>query len=121
MQPTNRLRLKWNNASCTFNVALPPGEKDEIARVGPLTCSEYADETTCTHLFDSARSACLWPGASPAEPGQLQRHGHVRKRDLYPYRSTESNGKYQRDLFAQQWQQKPDPLHRHQQWCQWNT
>lgn len=40
LQPTNRLSLKWEGASCTFVVDLPPaGNQDEIARVGPLKCS----------------------------------------------------------------------------------
>jgi outer membrane usher protein len=40
LQPTNQLRLKWEGASCTFAVALPPATtQDDIARVGPLKCS----------------------------------------------------------------------------------
>jgi outer membrane usher protein len=40
LQTTNRLRLKWDGASCTFAVALPPASsQDDIARVGPLKCS----------------------------------------------------------------------------------
>lgn len=39
LQPANRLRLKWRDASCTFDVALPPGTVDVIARVGPIICS----------------------------------------------------------------------------------
>ena len=35
----NTLRLKWKDAACSFEVALPPGNIDEIARVGPLKCS----------------------------------------------------------------------------------
>jgi len=38
LQPRNQLRLKWKGASCTFGVELPPGDKDEIARIGPLAC-----------------------------------------------------------------------------------
>jgi outer membrane usher protein len=40
LQPTNQLRLKWEGASCTFSVDLPPATtQDDIARVGPLKCS----------------------------------------------------------------------------------
>jgi len=40
LQPTNQLRLKWEGASCTFAVDLPPAtSQDDIARVGPLKCS----------------------------------------------------------------------------------
>lgn len=39
LQAKNTLRLKWRGASCTFTVELPPGKVDEIARVGPITCS----------------------------------------------------------------------------------
>jgi outer membrane usher protein len=39
LQARNVLRLKWNKQSCTLNVELPEGDKDEIARVGPVTCS----------------------------------------------------------------------------------
>jgi outer membrane usher protein len=39
LQTMNRLRLKWNGASCTFNVALPPGSLEDITRIGPLRCS----------------------------------------------------------------------------------
>ena len=39
LQASNRLRLKWEGASCTFNVALPHGEIDEIARLGPMKCA----------------------------------------------------------------------------------
>lgn len=38
LQEKNTLNLKWNGASCTFEVLLPPGTVDEIARVGPLKC-----------------------------------------------------------------------------------
>lgn len=34
----NSLRLKWNGASCAFQIELPEGKPDEISRVGPLTC-----------------------------------------------------------------------------------
>jgi hypothetical protein len=36
LQANNVLRLKWNKQSCTLNVELPEGDKDEIARVGPV-------------------------------------------------------------------------------------
>ncbi len=39
LQATNRLRLKWNGASCTFTVELPPGNLEDITRVGPVHCS----------------------------------------------------------------------------------
>jgi outer membrane usher protein len=39
LQATNRLRLKWNGASCTFDVTLPPGNLEDIARVGPIRCN----------------------------------------------------------------------------------
>jgi outer membrane usher protein len=38
LQPTNRLRLKWSGASCTFTAELPPGSLTDIARVGPVQC-----------------------------------------------------------------------------------
>ena len=38
LQNSDILRLKWNGAQCQFEVKLPPGDKDTIARVGPLTC-----------------------------------------------------------------------------------
>ncbi|WP_226986088.1 fimbria/pilus outer membrane usher protein [Ramlibacter tataouinensis] len=39
LQPTNQLRLRWNGNSCTFTVTLPPGELEDIARVGPTLCT----------------------------------------------------------------------------------
>lgn len=40
MQASNRLRLKWEGASCTFTVDLPAAvNQDDIARVGPLKCT----------------------------------------------------------------------------------
>ena len=39
LQTTNQLRLKWNGASCTFTVELPPGNLEDITRVGPVHCS----------------------------------------------------------------------------------
>ena len=42
LQTTNSLRLKWNGAVCTFEVNLPPGDPDNIARVGPVACQGVA-------------------------------------------------------------------------------
>jgi outer membrane usher protein len=39
MQNVSELRLKHNGQSCTVKVELPPQKDDDIARVGPLTCS----------------------------------------------------------------------------------
>lgn len=39
LQTSNTLRLQWNGEACTFGITLPPGHLDEIARVGPVTCS----------------------------------------------------------------------------------
>jgi outer membrane usher protein len=39
LQAKNVLRLKWNDQTCAVNVELPEGDKDEIARIGPVTCS----------------------------------------------------------------------------------
>ncbi|NMM05586.1 MAG: fimbrial biogenesis outer membrane usher protein [Polaromonas sp.] len=38
LQAKNSLRLKWNGAACQFEVTLPPGNLDNIARVGPVAC-----------------------------------------------------------------------------------
>lgn len=38
LKEKNMLRLDWNGASCNFEVLLPAGSPDEIARVGPLAC-----------------------------------------------------------------------------------
>lgn len=38
LQAKNNLRLRWNGASCSFAVELPPGQTDEIARIGPVSC-----------------------------------------------------------------------------------
>ena len=38
LQPRNTLRLRWGGQACTFEVQLPAGEKDEIARLGPYLC-----------------------------------------------------------------------------------
>ncbi|HKU48174.1 MAG TPA: fimbria/pilus outer membrane usher protein, partial [Burkholderiales bacterium] len=42
LQARNTLRLKWNGRSCAFAVELPPGDKDEIARLGPYICRGVA-------------------------------------------------------------------------------
>ena len=42
LQAQNTLHLKWNEQSCILKVELPEGSKDDIARVGPLTCSGVA-------------------------------------------------------------------------------
>jgi len=39
LQPQNQVGLKWKDQSCTFEVMLPPEIVDEIARIGPLTCT----------------------------------------------------------------------------------
>ena len=39
LQSTNQIRLTFKDARCTLDVVLPPGALDDIARVGPLTCS----------------------------------------------------------------------------------
>ena len=39
LQTKNQLRLKWNGNTCTFSVDLPPGNLEDITRVGPLICS----------------------------------------------------------------------------------
>lgn len=39
LQERSSIRLKWAGQTCTVVVELPPGNLDEIARVGPLTCS----------------------------------------------------------------------------------
>jgi outer membrane usher protein len=38
LQAKNTLRLKWGGRACTLEVELPPGDKDEIARLGPYVC-----------------------------------------------------------------------------------
>jgi outer membrane usher protein len=42
LQAKNTLRLKWSGKSCAFTVELPPGDKDEIARLGPYVCRGVA-------------------------------------------------------------------------------
>jgi outer membrane usher protein len=39
LKDKNRLRIKWQGRSCEFDVELPPGKPDDIARVGPYVCS----------------------------------------------------------------------------------
>lgn len=39
LQDRNQIRLQHRGQSCTVDVALPPTKADDIARVGPLTCS----------------------------------------------------------------------------------
>ena len=39
LQTTNQIRLTYKDARCTLGVELPPGALDDIARVGPLTCT----------------------------------------------------------------------------------
>ncbi|WP_240788553.1 fimbria/pilus outer membrane usher protein [Ramlibacter henchirensis] len=39
MQPANRVRLHWKKKTCSMEVPLPPGTKDEIARLGPVLCT----------------------------------------------------------------------------------
>lgn len=42
LEATNRVRLKWKDRSCSMVVTLPPGSADQIARVGPVTCTGVA-------------------------------------------------------------------------------
>jgi len=39
LQDANRLRLTWRGQTCGMAITLPKGALDEIARVGPVTCS----------------------------------------------------------------------------------
>ena len=40
LQPSNQLRLKWQDKTCNLTVVLEPAvSQDDIARVGPLKCS----------------------------------------------------------------------------------
>lgn len=39
LKPQNTVQVKWNDQSCTLKVDVPDGNKDDIPRVGPLTCS----------------------------------------------------------------------------------
>lgn len=38
LQAVNRVRLKWKEQQCAFDVTLPAGTPDEIPHVGPLLC-----------------------------------------------------------------------------------
>jgi outer membrane usher protein len=38
LQANNQLTLRYNDQSCTITVALPPGSRDDITRLGPLMC-----------------------------------------------------------------------------------
>jgi outer membrane usher protein len=42
MKPANQLRLRWKARECVVDVALPPENRDEITRVGPLPCRGVA-------------------------------------------------------------------------------
>lgn len=39
LQNKNSLKLKWNGASCAISITLDDIKSDDIARIGPLTCS----------------------------------------------------------------------------------
>ena len=39
LQSTNQIRLTWNESRCTLSITLPAGALDDIARVGPLSCT----------------------------------------------------------------------------------
>ncbi len=39
MKDKNRLRLTWQGRHCDFDIELPPGTPDDIARVGPYVCA----------------------------------------------------------------------------------
>ncbi|MDB5899338.1 MAG: fimbrial biosis outer rane usher protein [Ramlibacter sp.] len=39
LRDSNEVKLKWNDQVCTLAVQLPPGNPDDIARVGPLVCA----------------------------------------------------------------------------------
>jgi outer membrane usher protein len=39
LQAKNQIRVKFNGQACTVAVELPPAEKDEISRIGPLRCA----------------------------------------------------------------------------------
>jgi outer membrane usher protein len=38
LQAVNTLRLTWKERACSFEVSLPPGKADDIARLGPFVC-----------------------------------------------------------------------------------
>lgn len=39
LQASNQLELRWGDRSCRLAVDLPPGDADNIARVGPVRCT----------------------------------------------------------------------------------
>ncbi|HEX2547969.1 MAG TPA: fimbria/pilus outer membrane usher protein [Ramlibacter sp.] len=39
LQDRNQVKLSWRGGSCLFQVDLPPGSIDEVARVGPVVCA----------------------------------------------------------------------------------
>jgi outer membrane usher protein len=42
LQKKNTLALKWNGATCNIAVELDDIKSDDIARIGPLTCTGVA-------------------------------------------------------------------------------
>jgi outer membrane usher protein len=42
LKESNRVQLRWREASCSLDVVLPAGTPDDISRVGPLRCSGVA-------------------------------------------------------------------------------
>jgi len=42
LQPSNVLTLTWSGQNCDLKIDLPPGEIDDIARVGPVVCEGVA-------------------------------------------------------------------------------
>jgi outer membrane usher protein len=43
LSPSNRVRITWKNQACTIEVKLPPASgKDEMLRLGPLSCKGVA-------------------------------------------------------------------------------
>ncbi len=42
LQPSNVVTLNWNGQACDLKIDLPPGEVDDIARVGPVVCTGVA-------------------------------------------------------------------------------
>lgn len=42
LQATNKLTLRHNDMACKLDVALPPGSRDDITRLGPLVCKRMA-------------------------------------------------------------------------------
>jgi outer membrane usher protein len=39
LQDRNQVTLTWQGASCSFDVNLPPGKRDDIPRIGPVQCA----------------------------------------------------------------------------------